>query len=77
MVIGNPKTETQGAGGCDQTNKFKPVNESSAGVNIGSEEKLNTKATSSDAEGSHDNSKKLGLTKARSFGDSHSMVRER
>ena len=77
MIKNNPKTESRTEGPCDQTNKFKPVNESSAGGNTATEEKLNTKATSSDAEGSQDNSKKPGLTKSRSFGDSHSELRKR
>lgn len=77
VVMSNPKTESHGGAVCEQTNKFKPVNETSAGGNITTEEKLNTKATSSDAEGSQDNSKKPGLTKSRSFGDSHSKLRER
>jgi len=77
VVLSQLENETHAATSFDQTNKFKPANETLAGVSNGNEEKLNTKTTSSDAEGSHENSKNPGLTKSRSLGDSHSKLRER
>lgn len=77
VVMNNSQTEKLAGAESDQTNKFKPANETSAGGNINSEDKLNTKPSHSDAEGSHENSKRPGLTKSRSFGTSNCQLRER
>jgi hypothetical protein len=76
VIISNSKTSSQ-ISSCEQTNKFKPAIETSAGGNMQSEDKLNTKPELSDQEGSQDITKKNCVHKSRSFGSSSCQLRER
>lgn len=76
VIINNSKTSTQIIPS-EQTNKFKPAIETSAGGNIQNDDKLNTKPELSDQEGSQDIIKKAPMNKSRSFGSSSWQLRER
>ena len=70
VIVNKSETQLQGTSACDQTIKFKPVNETSIGVNSQNDTKAQTNEQIIEGKETRDGSKATAMTKGMSYGSS-------